>query len=429
MVRGWVNCLGVGVVALGGSGVFAAGSAAEPATEPTVINAPKLTLEPGEGPNSIDTWLMDAYGRPAGVFRYGPVSLFDPVWKGMNKELDKVGLSVGLAYTAILQVASNGPGMRDAAGGDFDLFGNWRLWGKKEDETTGYLYFASEWRGSLFADQRPSQLGGQIGSLWGTVNGFSEQVYTMKELYWEQRFDKDRVVVRIGKLDPENYYNTNYWQSDSKYFMNAAFSTFPVRAFPGQGLGINVLTKLTNEWYVTAGVQDAQGKKTTPGFDTLFQDFNLFSAGEVGYMPTIPGVGKGTYRLTGWYRDAGDSNGKAHDAGVDLSIDQKVGEHFTPFFRYGTGEGNINGINNMVSGGVGWEGQMISKTDVVGLGGAWGQPSGPSLRDQFALEFFYRVQVSPDNQLTLGYQVIFDPTNAPNEDVVGVFELRWRITF
>ena len=90
----------------------------------------------------------------------------------------------------------------------------------------------------------------------------------------------------------------------------------------------------------------------------------------------------------------------------------------------------MNGIENMVSGGtLDGEGKLISKSDVIGAGGAWGEPSNSTLRDQFAAEFFYRLQVSPDNQFTLGYQVIFDPSNQPNDDVVGVFEVRWRITF
>src|SRR6476660_4806451 len=73
-----------------------------------------------------------------------------------------------------------------------------------------------------------------------------------------------------------------------------------------------------------------------------------------------------------WYRDPGDSNGKPHDAGFDISFDQQISEHLRPFFRYGTGEGNINGIKNMVSGGIGWEGKLLFNSDVVGLGGSWG---------------------------------------------------------
>ncbi len=51
----------------------------------------------------------------------------------------------------------------------------------------------------------------------------------------------------------------------------------------------------------------------------------------------------------------GSSNDKPHDAGFDVSFDQHVSEHLIPFFRAGIGEGNINGIDDMISGGVGWQ--------------------------------------------------------------------------
>lgn len=380
-------------------------------------------------PDSIDRDLAEVASPPAGLLKHGPVSLIDPHWKNLNKWTNEFGLNVGLAYTAVYQAATNGPGRRDAAGGDIDLFGDWRLLGKKGDETTGYLYFAAENRHDLGTAIAPNALGGQIGSLWGTVNGFGEQDLVLKEIYWEWRFFVDRLIIRSGKLDPENFYNSNYWQSDSKYFMNAAFSSFPVRAFPGQGLGMNVKATLSDQWYVTGGWQDAEGKKSEAGFAQFCDDFNLFGALEVGWTPTFEGWGKGTYRFTAWYRDAGQSNGKPHDAGFDVSIDQQVGKHLIPFFRYGVGEGNINGITNMISTGVGWQGDLITKSDVIGVGGAWGQPENDDLDDQFAAEVFYRLQVSPDNQLTVGYQVIIDPANDPDEDLVGVFEVRWRIAF
>jgi len=127
------------------------------------------------------------------------------------------------------------------------------------------------------------------------------------------------------------------------------------------------------------------------------------------------------------YRDAGETDGKPHDAGFDFSFDQHLGPHVVPFFRFGLGEGNINGIDAMISTGVGWEGKLVTSSDVIGVAGSWGRPSDHDLRDQFAVEAFYRLQVSPDNQLTFGYQVIVNPTFDTSEAVVGVLELRWRI--
>jgi porin len=401
------------------------------AQQPTTVPAERtdfvLKARPEPAPNSIDTKLEETSVRPEGFVPYGPVSLLDPAIERLNAALDPVGLKIGFAYTAVYQAASGGPGQRQAAGGDADLFGNWRLLGPKDGQDNGYLYFSGEYRHDIGTGIAPAALGNQIGSLWGTTNGFGEQSVVLKEAYWQQHFGGDKLIIRAGKIDPENYYNSNYWQSDSKFFLNKAFSSFPVRAFPGQGLGVNITAKLSDQWYISTGVQDAQGNKATGGFDTFFGDFNLFSAFEVGYTPTFQGLGRGNYRLAGWYRDAGETDGKPHDAGIDLSIDQFVSPHWAPFFRYGAGEGNINGIEQMISAGAGWEGKLLTESDVFGLAGTWGRPKDHSLDDQFGAEVFYRMQVSPDNQFTVGYQVIFDPSNNPDQDVVGVFEVRLRI--
>jgi hypothetical protein len=140
-----------------------------------------------------------------------------------------------------------------------------------------------------------------------------------------------------------------------------------VIAFPAKGLGVNLTSKLSDLFYVSAGVQDAQGNNTTAGFDTFFGDFNLLGAAELGVTPTIKGLGKGTYRFTGWYRDAGKSDGTPHDCGFALSCDQHIGEHLIPFFKYGVSEGNINSIDCMVSAGCGWQGKLLTPNDVIGV--------------------------------------------------------------
>ena len=427
------------IVLLSGAGVRAQETQPAPSapSAPSETNADQLTLAPAlfpprvpvqVAPDSIDQRLIDANARPPGMLKYGPVNLLDPAIEKFNAATEKYGLNVAFAWTSVYQAATGGPGRRDAAGEDFDLSGSWRLLGAKDDANRGALYFAAESRNDMWTEIAPSALGGQIGSLWGTTNGFGEQVLLVKELYWQQHINNDRVIIRVGKLDPENYYNSNYWQSDSKYFLNKSVSSFPVRAFPNQGLGFNITSKLSDDWYVSAGAQDAQGVKSEVGFSTLGDDFNMFTAGEIGYTPKIEGWGKGTYRATLWYRDAGERDGKPHDAGFDLSFDQHISKHWIPFFRYGWGEGNINGIDHMISTGIGWEGKLLTESDVLGLAGTWGQPSNHDLDDQYGAEVFYRIQVSPDNQFTIGYQLIIDPSNQPNDDVVGVFEIRWRIT-
>ncbi len=42
---------------------------------------------------------------------------------------------------------------------------------------------------------------------------------------------------------------------------------------------------------------------------------------------------------------------------------------------------------------------------------------------------FYRIQVTPSLSLTPSVQMIFDPSIALNENVVGVFSIRARVAF
>ena len=111
MVHTWLR-VGAAVLTLL---ITAAAAAQEPATQPVAMVA---ELPPEPAPESIDRELADAARRPAGILKYGPVSILDPAWKKLNEALKPIGLKVGLAYTAAFQAASNGPGERTLAGGE-----------------------------------------------------------------------------------------------------------------------------------------------------------------------------------------------------------------------------------------------------------------------------------------------------------------------
>ena len=64
----------------------------------------------------------------------------------------------------------------------------------------------------------------------------------------------------------------------------------------------------------------------------------------------------------------------------------------------------------------------------TGVAVAWGEPSDRDLRDQFMVEGFYRLQLTPAIQLTPDVQFIINPSNAPSEDHVWVVGVRLRIS-
>jgi porin len=421
-----------------------------PVTTAPALKAPELTLLPPPeaddrdapsttAPSSskpafvpysdgnINLALKEASNQPEGILPYGPVSLLYPLWKQATTTLSqKIGLNIGFESDLVYQGATGGPGIRTAGGGYVALFGDWRLLGTSDGDNNGYLKFKAEYNWQI-GSEAPAALGHQIGSLWGTTKGFGEDPPCASQLYWEQHFMNSMFILAIGKIDPTNYYANNIWQSDKQFFMNGAFSNIPAVGAPGNGLGMNAKFTPSPWLYLSAGFQDQQGTKTSPGFDTFFTDFDLFSAGEIGLTPDIPGLGHGNYRFTLWHADAVPTTSKPSDEGFALSFDQAITPNIIPFFRYEYAEGALTHIHQLVTGGVGVHGTFLSKQDVSGIALAWGQPTNDR-RQQWTAETFYRIQLSPANQLSIGYQLILDPTSS-NQDAVGVTWVRFRVLF
>ena len=415
--------------------------ATAPATAPA-IEAPALTLlpppdpaesEPPETPGfvphteaDIDLTLREARFEQADILPYSTVSLVYPFWKKAADNLrQRVGLDLGLEQDLVYQGASRGPGVRDAGGGSVALFGRWRLVGTPDGLNNGNLLFKADYDWQI-GSTTPSELGQNIGSLWRTSSGFGETRPCVSQFAWEQHLFDKALLVTVGKIDPTAFYAVNIWQNDKQFFMNEAFSGIPAVGVPGNGLGINAWWTPAPWLYLTAGCQNQQGSNTSAGFNT-FGDFDLFSAAEIGITPDIPSLGHGDYRLTCWHADAVPTRSSPSDEGFALSFDQAVTRHVIPFFRYEYAHGPVTDIRQLATGGIGWQGPLLSRLDVCGLALAWGQP-WQNDRDQWTAETFYRVQLSPANQLSIGYQAILHPSLS-SEDAVGIFWVRFRILF
>lgn len=388
-------------------------------------------IDPAGSSDDLNDEIARMRPRPAGLLPNGPISLIDPLWDDMNAKLDKsIGLKVGAAYTAVLQRSSeSSDDERNASGGDTDLFAKMRFFGDDKSPTRGVLGVYGECRRG-FGDPVPKDLSAKFDSLWRTTNGFGEQKSALTQCWWEQHMAKDNLVVTFGKVDPDNFYNKNRYQSDNTAFLSQAFSANPARKHPGNGLGANVLYRLAKEWYATTGVNDANGSKMTSGFHSIDQG-QLFYAVEAGWTPTFEDQGKGAYRLTAWHIDDATIEGIPQDHGIALSCEQELCTHYVPFFRAAWSQGDATGVGQFVCGGIGLEGVVLGKADLTGIGVAWGDPTDQSYRNQLGGEVFHRFQLSPDVQLTVGYQYIVDPAKAPSSShgPVGVFEVRIRIEF
>jgi porin len=83
----------------------------------------------------------------------------------------------------------------------------------------------------------------------------------------------------------------------------------------------------------------------------------------------------------------------------------------------------------MASVGVGFENVGGYENDLIGLSAAFGRPSDPVLRDQYAFEAFFRLQLTPGFALTPNLQFIVDPALAPTDNTIFLASIRARVAF
>jgi hypothetical protein len=86
------------------------------------------------------------------------------------------------------------------------------------------------------------------------------------------------------------------------------------------------------------------------------------------------------------------------------------------------------GVEHLLEIGGAWKGLFGSAEDLTGLAFAWAAPPGDG-REEKVLEVFHRMQLTGRSQLTLGAQLIIDPSNDEDRDAVGVFSVRFRVNF
>ena len=370
----------------------------------------------------------------AGIFPHGPISLiYDPIQDFEENLSESARLDLGFRAAWFFQQASGGPGERTAASQDYRIYGTFHAfnWEEHNKGWAGNVYIRLEYRAEMFTQITPFQMNTQIGSLTTTAYGQDEHDPAIVQLYYEQFLYDGGLRLRFGKLDPDDYFNLGRWADDYRYFSHTLFSAFPASNHPSGGLGFNAQWYITPEWTLTGGMTDVQGRKTESGFSTVV-DGKFFYGLDITYSPTIEGLGKGNYRFGVEYRDAVEEKDRPSDTSFYINIDQEFAKDFAPFVRWGHGTGRSTGVEDALSVGLGIDNCFNRPGDAfgAGFGFATAKDPTPAQRDvEYAVETFYRFQLTRAIQYTIGGQLIFDPINDLNHDTVGLVEMRLVIDF
>ncbi|MBU2457257.1 MAG: carbohydrate porin, partial [Planctomycetes bacterium] len=242
--------------------------------------------------------------------------------------------------------------------------------------------------------------GTSVGSIFGVnANAFGDRAFDIVELWYQQGFNDNKFILRLGKLDltggfeckgcPVSFDGSSFANNETAQFMNGALVNNPTIPFPDNGLGIIGHYNPVEWWYISAGIADAQADFRETGFNTAFHDEDyFFSIAETGIVTEIDSANgplQGAYRAGLWY----DPQPKGHsdmdkryrdDTGFYLSFDQMLHREnaddqqgLGTFFRYGYAPSKANDLTNFVSAGLQYQGLLEGRDDdVLGFGFAKG---------------------------------------------------------
>jgi porin len=359
-------------------------------------------------------------------------------WYGFKDNLaENYGFRFGASFSHLYQRASDTlPGDReeDASGYELNIHGTWTLLGRQTNSPTiaGFEVLRID---KLGTDIPPASLFTQTGSLYPTAAAFGEVETSISELWLQQIFEK-RFGFRVGKLFPITAYDYFPLKNFRLDFVDANSVANLAVPLPDRGLGGFVMYRPQPKVYLRLGVHDANADVEKAGFNSLFDEGELFKIFEVGFDPGFMeaqpgGPPPGDVHVSFWHQDERDDDNVDDGWGFIVSGSQRLGR-FLPFLRYGysdSGSGGPAVLEHMVNGGVAMDGIFGQNNDRVGVGFTWAEPAAGGLDDQWAIDGFYRIQVTPEFTVGPTVQVVFDPPRNPDDDVLFVGGIRSRIAF
>ncbi len=368
------------------------------------------------------------------------VSAAVPLWESLleryfdsKKRVERdYELTFGFDYNALLQTATESPGEDTAAGGVFRAFGNWTLVGRGTGNMGTFVYKAEN-RHRLGTDIAPQDLGSETGYDGLTAVPFSDIGWALTNLFWNQHLLNNRLAFVAGVVDTTDYVGVYGLVSPWTAFSNLAFSTDPTIPAPNQGLGAAVSVMATDNVYVLGGMADSNGDPTAPGdsFDSFFNTSEYFTHIEIGWISSYEKRFSDNIHITAWHTDERKEARVPDGWGVAFSASRLIADKWEPFVRAGYAEDGGALWERSVSVGLGYH--TRKKSDLLALGVNWGRPSeesfGPGLDDQYTVELFYRFQLLKILTITPDVQLVVNPANNPDEDVIAIFGLRARLSF
>jgi porin len=368
------------------------------------------------------------------------LSLMRPYYDWKDHVREKYGYSFGMAYISTYVKATDSLRGTDdyAAGGVFRHFGAWELLGRGT-ETTGTLKYLVEYR-NRYTDTAPSPFSIEnLGNIGAIEIPFASDGWHLTNLYWDQTWDNGNLELVVGYLDVTDFVDVYGLTSPWTDFYNFAFSIGAgTMDLPDDAsLGVAAGAWLTDHVYLIGGFEDLNSDPTDPldGFDTFFSDREFFKHLEVGWAASKEQYYVDNIHLTLWHADDREELDVDDGWGAMFSLSRSLGEKWLVFARGGFADDGGSLLHKSVSAGFGYQPHAsgLGTGDQLAVGFHWGDPNddlfGAGLDDQYAIESYYRWQLTKELAITPDVQLLINPALNPERETLWVFGLRMRFAF
>lgn len=343
-------------------------------------------------------------------------------WFEFKDKLKKENhLDLGFDYSIVGSLSDADIGEDNALGHDIRFYGTWTPL-NPDGTNSGMLTFKFENR-HAFTNLAPQSYGFNVGALAINAAQFSDAGWIVTNLFWKQRFMNDRLTLGFGIVDITDFIDVFPLANPLTGFMNLAFSISPAIAVPNQGLGAAGGFWFSDNIYSIASIADANADPGSPEFD-VFETGETFKHIEFGYTPNKELQFLKNFHIILWQQDERKDQGIPEDWGVTASWSWLYDNRWSTFVRGGWNDKGTALYQKSFSAGMGY---LTNEQDLIAMGFNWGESAN---RDtQKTIEAFYNYKVTELLAVTLDIQQIFDPVFNPDDNVVGIYQLRLRMSF
>lgn len=361
-------------------------------------------------------------------------------WK--DSVAEQTGFTFALDYYPVILKASRSLAdtSDSASSGVVRLTGSWQFLGRGTDSVSTFNFLVEHRH--RFSQNTPAGFAFEnLGYLGAIEIPFADDGWHLTNLYFSQSWLNGDVEAVLGFLDVTDFVDvyplTSPWTDFSNFVFSIGVATMDLPDDAALGFGAGVW--LSDNLYFLAGLFDLNSDPNDPfnGFNTFVNERRFFKAAELGWTWSpkekyyIDNV-----HLTAWHSDQREASGVLKDGwGLVLSYSDKIDDHWLMFARAGYSEDGGGLLQKAVSLGFAYQPNPIGAVpgSQLGFGINWGQPNstlfGSGLRDQYAIESYFRLQVTREIAITPMIQVLFNPALNPRSDTIEVYGVRTRIAF